>query len=96
MKKKEINVKFDILDVVWFLFENKVRRGVIYSVGFNYQSFAKVVGQNIRDLRHYAVDTKVDTLYHVCLIEDDLCTNAVTSLKEKDVFATKKELIASL
>lgn len=34
MKKKEINVKFDILDVVWFLFENKVRRGVIYSIGY--------------------------------------------------------------
>ena len=50
MNTKKLNVKYDIGDVVWLLFDKKARQGVVYSVGIDYQSFASFCEKNIKDL----------------------------------------------
>ena len=96
MKTKKLNVKYDIGDVVWLLFDKKARQGVVYSVGIDYQSFASFCEKNIKDLRHYPIETKTEVTYHIGIIENDVCTNAIASMSGDEIFSSKKELLASL
>lgn len=94
--------KFNLEDVVWFMYENKPVQGIIYCIYYRRQESVNIVDEhkNIFNKTKSLVDKKkveVVHTYEVDIVKSDGTFTYNTFYKtENEIFKTKEELLKSL
>lgn len=97
-----VKSKFNLEDVVWFMYENKPVQGIVYCIYYRRQESVNIVDEhkNIFNKTKSLIDKKkveVVHTYEVDIVKSDGTFTYNTFYKtENEIFKTKEELLNSL
>jgi len=106
MKIEAFETKFSVEDVVWFMYENKPTRGIVYEVNVHFKEEADLSWTDkciniVRKIKSYFDEHRFEknVSYKVQKINDDDTYYGVGEFSyrtAKTIFKTKEELLKSL
>ena len=106
MKIEAFETKFSVEDVVWFMYENKPTRGIVYEVDVVFKeeanlSWTEKCKNIVRKLKSYFDEHRYEKFvsYRVLKLNDDDTYYGIGPFSYKvasEIFHTKEELLKSL
>jgi hypothetical protein len=106
MKIEAFETEYSVEDVVWFMYENKPTRGIVYKVEVRFEeeanlSWTEKCKNIVRKLKSYFDEHSFEkhVSYHVLKINNDDTYYGIGGFSYKtadELFHTKEELLKSL
>ncbi|MBO7241574.1 MAG: hypothetical protein J6U90_03900 [Methanobrevibacter sp.] len=94
--------KFDLEEVVWFMYENKPVQGIVSAINYQRIESVDTAGEHkniFHKIKSFIDKKKVDVrlIYELAMVKSDGTFISCTHYKrENEIFKTKEELIKSL